>query len=154
MSPRSPVRAVTSSSSACAARFDGRGDAVEHEVVAVARRGDRDPRGVPAAAGTGDAPRADDLAGDDPGQDPGAQLGRPTVGDRGRDDVGGRERSRRHQPAHLLGDDHEIEQPRAAEAAAAVGLGHEERGPPQLGAARPPRAVEAVGGVGERRAPR
>ena len=79
MSPRSPVRAGDEQLVGLRRGFDGGGDAVEHEVVAVARRGDCDPRGVPAAAGTGDAPRTDDLAGDDPGQDPGPQLGRPTA---------------------------------------------------------------------------
>ena len=102
-----PVRPVTSSSSACAAASTGVADAVEHEVVAVTRRGDRDRHAVSSQPPPGPAMHhaADDLAGDDPGQHPGPQLGRTTVGDGGRDDVGGHERARRHQPAHLLGDD-------------------------------------------------
>ena len=83
------VRAVTSSSSACAAVLDRRADAVEHEASirrggAVAGRGDGHAVRVPAAAGPGDAPRGHDLAGDDPGQHLGPQLSRIRRGRRRR----------------------------------------------------------------------
>ena len=58
---REPARAArsTSSSSAWPPASTGVADAVEHEAVAVARGRHRDAGTVPCAAGTGDAPRAD-----------------------------------------------------------------------------------------------
>ena len=149
-----PVRAVTSSSSACAAASTGvaipSSTKSSPSRVAVTR----DARGVPTATGTGDAPRTDDLAGDDPGQAPGpaARSNRRRPPRRRR--RWWAERSGRHQPAHLLGDDHEVEQTLAAEAAPAVGLGHEERRPPELGAPRPPARGRSRRGCRRARAPR
>ena len=148
------MRAVTSSSSACAASSTGvltpSSTRPPSDAGAVAARADRHAVLVPTAAGPGDAPRGHDLTGDDAGQHLGPQLGRTAAGDRVGDDVGGHERSGRDQPAHLLGHDHEVDDALTREAAATVVLGHEERRPAELGASRPPGAVEAVGVVGQR----
>ena len=66
------------------------------------------------------------------------------------DHVDGKERTRRHQAAHLLGDQHEIEEAVAADAPAPEVGGDEHRRPTQLGAPAPEVAVEADGVVVER----
>ena len=117
--------------------LDRGGDAVEHQAVAVGAPGD-----APVAA-----PGGHGLAAEQPGQHLGS-LGvaaRPTQG--GGHDVDRDEGAGGDEAPHLLGHEHQVGQPVVGEAAAAVGLGHEQRGPAQLGPAPPHVRVEAGGVV-------
>ena len=61
----------------------------------------------------------------------------------GGDDVGRDQRSGRGVATELVGDEREVDEAVAADAAAAVGLGHEQRRPAELGAAAPVLGLEA-----------
>ena len=73
---------------------------------------------------------------------------------RERDDVGGDERTRLHQPAPLLGHDHRVAQGRSRHGAAAVLLGHEQGEPPQLPGLAQERRIMGHVGVGQLSQPR
>ncbi len=97
---------------------------------------------VPVAVTGGERPCRDVLAGHDRRQHLPLRL-RTLGGDRCGDDVHRDERSGLHEAADLLGDQRGVDQPVAADAAAAVGLRHQHREPAQLGRLLQPAAVES-----------
>jgi hypothetical protein len=91
------------------------------------------------------APGGDRGAVEQAGEHLGALLVGAVAADRLGDHVDGHERPGGHQVAHLLGDQDQVRQAVLGEAAAAAGLRHQQRGPPELGAAGPDRGVEPGG---------
>ena len=133
--------------------LDRRALAVEHEATAGRVTAHVAPTATPWASQPPPGPAMHHAAtispATMPGQHLGPQLGRSAARDRVGDDVGGHERSGRHEPSHLLGHDGEVDDALTREAAATVVLRDEERRPPELGTAGPPGPVEPVGIVGE-----
>ena len=94
-------------------------------------------------------PRRDALTRQQAREHGGPELLGAAAGHGTRHHVGGDQRTRSHEPAHLLGHEREVAQPCAAHAASAVVLGDEHRRPTQLGPLAPPVAVEARHRLGE-----
>ena len=99
--------------------------------------------------GLGDRPRGDDLAGDDRREHAFLLLVAARAGERGGDDVGGEQRTGRDVGAEGVGDEREVDDAGAADAAAPEVFGHEERHPPELGTLAPVVTLEPVVGHGE-----
>jgi hypothetical protein len=121
--------------------LDVRLGAREHPSAVTFGGGERDPARVPAAGRLRERPGGDPL----PAHQRGERLllvGTAGPGEGVGDDVHREERSGRDQPPHLLRHQHEVEQPRPADAAAAELLGDQHRGPSQLGAPPPVLAFE------------
>jgi len=111
------------------------------ERVAVARHRDARVRSTP---------RHERLAREDAGKHSGTLLVGARRRHRAGRDVRRHEGTGRDDTAHLLGDDGQVEQAAAAEAAATVGFGDEERREPELGGLAPPRRIEALSAFGPR----
>jgi len=90
----------------------------------------------------GVGPAADESPGHQAGQQLGLLLRGPGPGHGGGDDVRRGQRPRRGAPAELERDQGQVAQALAAHAAAAVGLGHQQRRPAQVGALAPEVAAE------------
>ena len=94
--------------------------------------GDRlegDPIGGTGGTHLPQAPGGDGLAGEDPRQMARLLFGRAVLGERGRHQVGRKERPGGHPPPHLLRHQGQIQQAMTRDAAPAVRLGHQQRGP-------------------------
>ena len=122
----------------------------EHPVGAVRGRGECDAGGVPGSRRLGEGPGGDASAVDQPGELRRLLLRGAAPGEGVGDHVDGEERSRRHQPARLLGHEHEIEEAVAADAPTPEVVGDEHRRPTELGAPAPEVAIETDGVVEER----
>ena len=88
------------------------------------------------------APGGDRLAREQAGEHLGLRRSCAGRAQRRRDDVRRQQGSRRGVVAELVGHETKVHQSGAADRAAAVGLVHQQRGPPQLGPAPPVGAVE------------